>query len=324
MSSDATRRQVLASLASLGLTGIANAQQDYPSKPITFVCAFPPGSGADILVRFWANRLKDIVPVNILVQNKPGAMSNIAAEFTARSKPDGYTILIHAGSTIAANMHIFKKPTFDVVKDLKTATTLSSLSFTLVVPPNSPYKSLPELTAALKAKGDKGTYGTANTPSFVLGKLYTKTAGLKTVQVSYKTSMEFLNDLTSGNIDFAITDSVSGVVLAKQGKWRMLAVGSDQRMKSIPDLPTFAEGGAKGVDFMTWWGAMVPAATPDPIVQKIHGWFAQALKQKETTEFLNKQANDLFITSLQDAQPLLRKSEQQWKRLVEEAGVEKI
>lgn len=93
-------------------------------------------------MRFWANKLKDIVPQTIVVQNKPGAMANIAAEFTARAKPDGHTILIHAGSTIAANMHIFKKPSFDVVADLKVATTLSSLSFILVVPKNSPYKSL--------------------------------------------------------------------------------------------------------------------------------------------------------------------------------------
>lgn len=110
MKFDAGRRQAMASLAGLCLTGVAYAQEEYPKGTINFVCAFPPGSGADILVRFWANRLKNIVPANIVVQNKPGAMANIAAEFTARSKPDGYTILIHAGSTIAANMHIFKKP----------------------------------------------------------------------------------------------------------------------------------------------------------------------------------------------------------------------
>ena len=314
----------MASLAGLALTGVAHAQEDYPRQTVNFVCAFPPGSGADILVRFWANRLKNIVPATIVVQNKPGAMANIAAEFNARSKPDGYTILIHAGSTIAANMHIFKKPSFDVVNDLKVATTLSSLSFILVVPKNSPYKSLPELTAALKAKGDKGTYGTANTPSFVIGKLYTKRAGLETVQVNYKTSMEFLNDLNAGHLDFAITDSVSAVVLEKQGHWRTLAVGTGQRMKSTPDLATFAEGGVAGVDLSTWWGAMVPAGTPDSIVQKIHGWFAQALKEKDTADYLREQANDLLITPLAEAQQMLRKSEQEWKRLVEETGVEKI
>jgi tripartite-type tricarboxylate transporter receptor subunit TctC len=324
MTIHATRRQVIASLASVSLTGLAHAQDDYPRQPINFICAFPPGSGADILVRFWANRLKNIVPQTIVVQNKPGAMANIAAEFTARSKPDGYNILVHAGSTIAANMHIFKKPPFDVVKDLKVATTLSSLSFILVVPKNSPYKNLQELTAALKAKGDKGSYGTANTPSFVIGKLYTKGAGLQTVQVNYKTSMDFVNDLNAGHIDFAITDSVSGVVLARQGHWRTLAVGSNERMKSLPDLPTFAEGGVSGVDLLTWWGAMVPAGTPDAIVQKIHGWFEQVLKEKDTADYLREQANDVMITPLAEAQTLLRKSEQEWKRLVEETGVEKI
>ena len=324
MQFDLTRRELLASAAAMSLTGLAHAQEEYPKQTINFVCAFPPGSGADILVRYWANRLKNIVPQTIVVQNKPGAMANIAAEFTARAKPDGYTILIHAGSTIAANMHIFKKPSFDVVKDLKVATTLSSLSFILVVPKNSPHKSLQELTAALKAKGDKGSYGTANTPSFVIGKLYTKRAGLQTVQVNYKTSMEFVNDLNAGHLDFAITDSVSAVVLEKQGHWRTLAVGTAERMKSLPDLPTFAEGGVAGVNLATWWGAMVPAATPDDTVLKINQWFAQALKTQDTADFLREQANDVMITPLPEAQTLLRKSEQEWKQLVEETGVEKI
>ena len=103
-----------------------------------------------------------------------------------------------------------------------------------------------------------------------------------------------------------------------------LAVSGDKRMSAAPQVPTFAEGGVSGVDLLTWWGAMVPAGTPDAIVQKIHGWFEQALKEKDTADYLREQANDVMITPLAEAQTLLRKSEQEWKRLVEETGVEKI
>lgn len=302
----------------------AQTQDEFPKQTITFVCAFPPGSGADILVRYWANRLKDSVGVPIVVQNKPGAMAHIAAEFTARSKPDGHTILIHAGSSVAANMHIFRKPSFDVVKDLRVAATLSRHSYMLVVAKESPHRTLADLTAALRAKGDKGTYGTANTPSFVIGKLFAKNAGLQSMQVNYRTSMEFLNDLKSGTVDFAVTDAISALALEKQGHWRMLAIGSGERMNATPNLPTFKEGGVPGIDLVTWWGAMVPAGTPDPVVAKINQWFAEALKGADTVEFLREQGNDAMATPLPEAAQMLRRSEQEWKTLVDATGVEKI
>ncbi|MDB5571200.1 MAG: hypothetical protein JWN93_2383 [Hyphomicrobiales bacterium] len=303
---------------------LAHAQEAYPRQVINFICAFPAGSGADVLVRFWANKLAPIAGATIVVQNKPGAMANIAAEFTARSKPDGYNILIHAGSSIAGNMHVFKNPPMDVVKELKVVATLSRHSYMLIVGKNSPHKSLQDLTAALKTKGEKASYGTSNTSSFIIGELYKRNAGLKVVQVNYRTSADFVNDLTSGAIDFAVVDSIAGISLDKQGHWKMLAVGSGERMASTPDLPTFADGGTPGIDVVTWWGAMAPAATPQPIVEKIHAWFNEAMKSPETVEFLKAQGNDVYPTSIAEGAGQLSRSEKQWKELVELAKVEKL
>ena len=142
------------------LPGAAHAQQ-YPSQDIHLVCAFPPGSGADVLVRYFGEKLRPIANRTIIVENKAGAMGNIATEYTARSKPDGYTIYVHAASAVAANMHLFKKPPVDVSKTILIAATINQQPFMLVVSAKSPYKTVAELTAAMKQKGAKASYATS-------------------------------------------------------------------------------------------------------------------------------------------------------------------
>ena len=132
--------------------------QAYPSQDIRFICGFPAGSGADVLVRYFAEKVRPLANRTIIVENKVGAAGNIAAVYTARAKPDGYTVYVHAASAIAANMHLFKKPPIDATKDLQIAAGVNKQPFMVVVTANSPYKTLAELTAAMKAKGDKASY----------------------------------------------------------------------------------------------------------------------------------------------------------------------
>lgn len=321
-----TRRTLLGSMAA----GLAwrphqlSAIEGYPERTITIICAFPAGSGADILVRFWGQKLQGMLPVPVIVQNRPGAMASLAASLTARSKPDGYTILVHAGSSIAGNMHILKNPPLDVVKELRVACTLSRHSYMLVVKKDSPFRSLPELTEHLKSKGDKALYGSSNTPSYIIGQLYKIKAGLSVRHVPYRTSAEFIPDVDQGALDFAVVDSVAGIALDKQGRWKMLAIGSGQRLRSTPDLPTFAESGVPGIDLVTWWGAMVTAETPDPIVSQIRSWFMKAIESPEVAEFLKSQGNDVYITEPAEAATQLRKSEREWEQMVRDANVEKV
>ena len=141
----------------------------------------------------------------------------------------------------------------------------------VVVAANSPYKTLAELTAAMKAKGDKASYAQSNTSGKVMGELYKQATGVKAVEVAYRTANDSLNDFASGVVDYGMMDPVSALSQTRAGRLRMLAVSTAQRMQAVPDLPTMTEAGVPGVELLTWFAAMVPSATPRPIIDKLNG-----------------------------------------------------
>ena len=296
--------------------------QDYPSQDIRFMCGFPAGSGADVLVRYFAEKVRPLANHTIIVENKVGAAGNIAAVYTARAKPDGYTVYVHAASAIAANMHLFKKPPIDATKDLQIAAGVNKQPFMVVVAANSPYKTLAELTAAMKAKGDKASYAQSNTSGKVMGELYKQATGVKAVEVAYRTANDSLNDFARGVVDYGMLDPVSALSQARAGRLRMLAVSTAQRMQAVPDLPTMAEAGVPGVELLTWFAAMVPSATPRPIIDKLNGWFNQVLATEETKKFLNNFGGDPFVTTPEDGQALFRQHVKDWEGFVRAARIE--
>src|SRR5690348_9596889 len=168
-------------LLAVATTPQAAQAEDYPSQDIRFICAFPAGSGADVIVRYFAEKVRHIAGRTIIVENKVGAAGNIAATYTARAKPDGYTVHVHAGSSVAANMHLFKHPPIDAGKELQVVATINKQPFMVMVPANSPYKTLGELTEAMKKKGDKASYAQSNTTGKVMGELYRQATGITAV-----------------------------------------------------------------------------------------------------------------------------------------------
>jgi len=158
---DAARAVALA--AAIATTPFCAQAQEYPSQDIRFICGFPAGSGADVLVRYFGEKVRQVANRTIIVENKVGAAGNIAAEYTARSKPDGHTVYVHAASAIAANMHLFKKPPIDAARDLQIAAGVNKQPFMMMVAANSPYQTLAELTEAMKKKGEKASYAQSNT-----------------------------------------------------------------------------------------------------------------------------------------------------------------
>ncbi len=311
----------LALAAALAVPGAASAQQ-YPSQDLHFICAFPAGSGADIVVRWFAEKVRVASNRTVLVENKAGAGGNIATEYTARAKPDGYTIYVHAGSGIAANMHLFKNPTIDAGKALQVAATINKQPFMLVVDPSKPWKTTQELTAYLKEKGDKATYAISNPPGQVMGALYKTILGLKAVEVPYRTAQDVLPDFASGAIDFGTLDPQFSTTQAKTGKLRILAVSSAQRMTSAPEIPTMIEGGVPGLDMMGWFSVQVPSATPKPIVTQINTWFNDILRTPEAATFLAQFGSDVFISTPEQGQELLLKEIKAWGDYVKVAKIE--
>src|SRR5262249_36989400 len=152
---------------------------------------------------------------------------------------------------------------------------LVSQGFILVVTTDKPFKTVADLTADLKQKGDKASYATANNPATILAETYKKSAGLSTVQVNYKTSMDFLNDMMDDRIDFVMGARVFGLPRTREAKMNPLAISTGQRIKSLPDTPTLQEAGIAGVDMNLWWVVAAPAGTPQPIVDKLNGWFTE-------------------------------------------------
>ena len=296
--------------------------QSYPSQDIHVICAFPAGSGADVLVRYFAEKLRQKAGKAVIVENKVGAAGNIAAEYTARAKPDGHTIHIHAGSSTAANYWLFKKPPIDPSKDLQVVATLNKQPFMVVVAANSPYKKLSDLTEAMVKKGDKASYAESNTTGKVMGELYKQATGVKAVDVPYRTANDSLNDFASGVIDYGMMDPVFALVQEREGRLRSLAVSSPARMGAVPNLPTMTESGVKGVELFGWFAAMVPSATPRPVVDQLNKWFNEIEASPETKAYLNKFGGDPWISTPEEGQAQLVKDQKAWEGYVKAAGIQ--
>ena len=302
------------------LPGAAHAQQ-YPSQDIRLVCAFPPGSGADVIVRFFGEKLRPIANRTIIVENKSGAGGNIATEYAARAKPDGYTIYVHAASGVAANVYLFKNQPVDVSKTIQIAATINQQPFMLVVDAKSPYKTVAELTAAMKQKGAKASYATSAPTGTVMGEIYKARTGVQAVEINYKNASDSLNEMLSGKTDYGMMDPQYSLAQAREKRLRVLAVSTAKRLQANPEFPTMTESGVP-MELTGWWAAMVPTGTPKPIVTKINQWFTQIVKTDETKKFLNDMGGDPFIISPEEGQAFFLKTIKDWGEYVRIAKIE--
>jgi tripartite-type tricarboxylate transporter receptor subunit TctC len=313
-----------ASLIIFGAATVACGQagsQAYPSQDLHFVVGFAAGSGPDTIARFLSEKVRARLGRPVIVENKVGAVGNIASEYVARAKPDGYTIYITGGTALAASAHLFKNQPINVATAFDTVAILSKQPTLLVVGANSSAHTLPELTAILRTKGDKGTYGTAFPSARVLAALYKKAAALQCVEVQYRTSRDWVNDLNSGALDFAFVDSVSGIGLGREGHVRLLAGTTGERAQSLPDVPTMREGGI-AIDLPGWWAAFAPAGLPQPILQQLHQDFSEIVMDDQSKKFFNQLGNDPWVTTLDQARDIYLKEIEDWGDYVRIANIE--
>ncbi|MDF2115945.1 tripartite tricarboxylate transporter substrate binding protein [Roseiarcaceae bacterium H3SJ34-1] len=298
---------------------------DFPSGPMRAICMFPPGSGADVFVRFYANRFSQLAGKTVIVENRPGAFGNIATEAVARAKPDGSTIYIAPGSSVLASApHLFKKLNYDPINDFDHVTTLSKLAFILVVPASKPWKTVAELTAYLKEQGDKASYGSIANTGLVSSELYKAQFGLPTVEVKYKDTGALLNDLVNGQLAFIHIDPTSILGQINQGTARPLAMGSAERMKALPDIPGAREAGILNSDLIAWWSVHTPAKTPKPLLDKLEGWFNQIAVEPETIKFLANNGADPFPGNSTMLKELLLKDTKAWGDYVKLAKIDML
>lgn len=324
-----TRRDVLRAAAFAGvgpaMPAVLRAQEEkYPSRVIRAICMFPPGTGADILVRWFADRIAKISGGSVIVENRPGAFGNIATETVARAKPDGYTIYIApTSSVLAVAPHIFKQLAYDPVESFDHITTISRVPFMFCVDAKGPLKTLADMTAFLREKGDKASYGGSANTGIVGAEIYKKAMGLQTVHVSYRTPQAGFADVYGGQIVFYTTDYGTAAGPIQQGLLRPLVVTSAERTKANPDVPGAREAGITGLDLTAWWAVHTPRGTPEPARRALARWFDQLVLEPETAKFLASVGADPFPGAGIDVRELLVKEIKAWEGYVALTNMQK-
>ena len=323
-----SRRKVLAlGSAVIGgrvLVGSASAQDAWPSGDIKTICPFPAGTGADIVVRFYAKVLQDAVKRTVIVENRPGAFGNIATEAIARSKPDGYTVGIMASSAIAAAPALYKSVPFDPIKDFDQVTTLMRVPWFLIVSADGPFKTVADLTDHLKMQGDKGSYGSVANSGLVSSELYKLKFGLQTVEVKYKDPFLMLNDLYAGNIAFAHLDATTTIGSMKQGKMRLLASSTKARAKAFPDVPSAWEAGIDNSNLTGWWSIAMPKGTSQAIRDRLEKIYNEFVASADHDKFMAQIGCEAFPGNHTSAAEALANEIKAWQDYVRIAKIEQI
>jgi tripartite-type tricarboxylate transporter receptor subunit TctC len=314
---------VMASALPAVPTNLFAQADNYPARDIHSICGFSAGSGADVFVRFYGRLLQERAGRTVITENRTGAFGNIATEYVARSKPDGYTLFIAPGSSfLAAAPSLFKKLAFDPVNDFEHVTTLSKLPFLLVVSGDGPHKSVPELVAHLKEKGDQASYGSIANTGLVSSELFKTNFGLKTVEVKYKAFPAMLNDLWNGSLAFAHWDPIGAAAFIANGKVRPLATSSRERFRALPNIPGAREVGITNSDIIAWWSVHAPKGTPKPILEKLERWFNDIAASEEHAKFLAPFGSDPFLSNSAALKELLVKDIQAWREYIKLANIE--
>jgi len=303
--------------------GLPAQAQTYPTREIRVIVGLPAGSGGDVVARYYADKLSQLAGKPVIVENKPGMIMSIGADAVAKAPPDGHTILITSvTSSHAANVYNFKKLPYDPIKDFTPVATLQKSYFILMVREGSPWKTVNELTEAMRLKGEKATYGYGAPPALASAELYKARKGLKAVGIPYKTSMASLPEMFSGEIDFQFIDSTAGTPLLTTGKVRGLAVTSAQRVPGV-DLPSMAEAAdIPGFDIAPVWGVLLPAGTPQPIVAKLEAWFATISNMDATRQYLATTHAAPFPGNAKALADFIPKEIKKWEELAKLAKIE--
>ena len=307
--------------AAATLAALPVAAQDYPSKPISLVVPFGPGSGTDQFARVLAQALGDDLKVPIVVENKGGAAGFIAAQYVAKAAPDGYTLLTTTNTTQSANEHLFKKLPYDPVKDFAPITLVSTGQMLLLVRPDSPYKTLADLIAAAKKAPGKLSFGAGSSSSQVASELLKQMAHVDALYVPYKSNPLAITDLIGGQIDFMFADAPTALPQVQGGKLRALAASGSKRVAAAPDVPTVAEAGVKGYDMSYWFAIYAPAGTPAAIVNKLNQAFAKATTSEGFKNFMAKTSGEVSLSTPEGLAQFQAADSKKWGQVIRAAGI---
>jgi tripartite-type tricarboxylate transporter receptor subunit TctC len=309
--------------AALLIAAPAFAQSDWPNKPVRMVVSFAAGGISDVLARALAIPLSKQLGQQVIVDNKPGAGTTIAADFIVRSAPDGYTIWLQDITTHAINAALYAKLPYDSVKDFTEIVPLAIQPNVLVVNAGAPYKTVGDLVAAAKAKPGSINWGHAGIGSgtHLTTEKFVAAANIDVTQVPFKGTPEVIQAMFSGSVDCYWVPISAGLPHIKGGKLRALAVSTSKRNTTLPDVPTTGEAGVQGADAPLWFGVWGPAGMPAELVNKISADVRKALADPTVKERLANGGNDPLEMSPQEFSRFVRSEIDDYQRVVKAAGL---
>jgi tripartite-type tricarboxylate transporter receptor subunit TctC len=312
------------SLVAVGAIPRGAPAAEYPNRPVTIVVAFTPGGPSDVLSRLISKRLQEILHQPFIVENRPGAGGNIAAEQVKNASPDGYTLLMGNNGILATNAALYKKLSYDAERDFLPISLVGTQANILVVNPNVPANSMQELIALAKASPGSLNFASSGhgAAAHLAGELFKTEAKINIVHVAYKGAAPALQDVIAGHVQMMFATSASVIGLIKQGKVRALAVTTQKRTALLPDLPTVDELGIKGFDATTWHGLVAPAGTPKEIIDALHIATTEALKDPATQQALTGLGVDVIGNTPKEFADYIKAEIPKWTAVVKASGAQ--
>ena len=308
------------------VSGSADAQAEvarhYPSKSLRWILAFPAGGVSDLLARPIGQRLSDVLGQQIVVDNRPGASGIIASELAIRAPADGYTLMLGETSTHSVNVSLFKKLPYHPVKNFAPVTLLAESPLVLIVGPALAVNSVQELIALAKAKPGQLNYasGGSGTGTHLVPELFKSITGIQLTHIPYKGTPPALTDLLGGRVELMFPNLPPVIGQIKSRRLKVIAVSSARRVRSLPEVPAIAES-VPGFVANTWYGVLVPAGTPQPIVQKLNAALVTVVATAELRERLSGLGFEIATSTPEGLARYIRAEIDKWARVIQQAGI---
>jgi tripartite-type tricarboxylate transporter receptor subunit TctC len=298
------------------------AQEPWPTKPVHLIVPFAPGGSTDVIARMLGQKLSELWGQPVLIEDRSGAGGNVGADYVAKSTPDGYTLLFASGS-ITINPQLYKHMPFDTRKDLVPITNVASGPMLIVVPDDSPAKSVKDLIAMAKAKPGTVNFGSAGVGSQVhlAGENFADAAGIDIIHVPYKGEAPAYTDLIGHQTQMMVGNFAAASALLGPGRLRALAVTGKARSPLLPDVPTAAESGLPGFENTGWFGLMAPADTPKAVIDKVYEDSAKILKTAEFRAALAKQGMEPVANTPAQFTAAIAAETKMWEKVIHERGL---
>jgi tripartite-type tricarboxylate transporter receptor subunit TctC len=301
---------------------VAGAQPKYPDKPIRMIVPFPPGSASDFLARTLGQKLNELYGQQVVIDNRPGAGGVVGSALIAKAVPDGYTLGM-IGQPFLINAILQKDAPYRALEDVVAIAQVAALANVLVIAPNLPVKTTAELIALAKAKPGELNFGSAGigASSHIAGEAFKAAAGINVVHIPFKLLSDIFTEMIAGRVHLYMFPLPAVMPMLKDGKLHVLAVGTPQRVPSLPGVPTISDSGLPGFQSLSWFGVVGPAKLPRVIVQQLNKDIVNILQQADTKERFQRQGADAAASTPEEFQKLMQMEYAKYQKLVKDAGI---